>query len=99
MKLLDFLGPEDVQNLVYDVMRKLLLTCYTLFFLSVFKKFAVPILTLTISPAIEKFIENPAAKKKTLSSLGDNNNYYVDFCSGSVHVKRVRQHLSLLGAK
>jgi len=69
MKLLDFLGPEDVQNLVYDVMRKLLLTCYTLFFLSVFKKFAVPILTLTISPAIEKFIENPAAKKKTLSSM------------------------------
>lgn len=68
-KLLDFLGPEDVQNLVYDVMRKLLLTCYTLFFLSVFKKFAVPILTLTISPMIDKFIENPAAKKKTLVSM------------------------------
>ena len=69
LKLLDFLGPETTQNLVYDVMRKLLLTCYTLFFLSVFKKFAVPIITLTVSPMIDRFIENPAAKTKTFASM------------------------------
>lgn len=65
-----FLGPEDVQILVHDVLQKLLLTLYVWFFFAVFKRFFVPTITTAVSPAIEGFVRRPEAKKRTVASLG-----------------------------
>ncbi len=75
MKLLFFLGPEEVQSLVYDALYKLLLTFYVWFFLVVFKRFAVPIITTTISPAVNKLVREPKARKKTQRTVERYLNY------------------------
>jgi len=75
MKLLEFLGPENVQILVYDVLLKLTLTLYVWLFLEVFRRFVVPAVTTAVSPAIGKFVREPPAKKRILGSIKRYLNY------------------------
>ena len=68
-RVLSVLGPDDIQQLVYDVLQKCLLSGYVWFFFSVFKRFIIPFVTRTISFATDKFVRRSEAKQQATEAV------------------------------
>ena len=58
MNWFSFLGFEDITNFMYDVLSKFSLTLYVLFFYAVFKRFLLPLVEKSVTPAIRKFVNH-----------------------------------------
>ena len=61
------LGSEELQLLVLDVLKKLVLTLYLWFFYSFFKKFLLPLFTSMSRPIVEKIVTDTNLKEKQVS--------------------------------
>ncbi len=66
---LSFLGAEAFEKLVYDVMKKVILTLYLWLFVAVFKKFVISIIIRLFSPFIEKFVIDPVNRSRNLEII------------------------------
>ncbi|NIN53768.1 MAG: hypothetical protein GTO23_11565, partial [Nitrososphaeria archaeon] len=53
------LGSQEIQRLVFDILKKVLLTLYLWLFLSVFKKFILPLITRLFTPVVDKIVTDP----------------------------------------
>ena len=65
----EFLGPQEIQRLVFDILKKSLLTLYLLLFLSIFKKFVLPLITKLSTPVVDKIVTDPRTKEKQVTMV------------------------------
>ena len=61
---LEFLGPQEIQRLVFDILKKVMLTLYLWLFLSIFKKFVLPLIMKLFTPVVDKVVTDPKTKEK-----------------------------------
>jgi small-conductance mechanosensitive channel len=65
----EFLGPQEIQRLLFDILKKLLLTLYLWLFLSIFKKFVLPLITKLSTPVVDKVVTDPKTKEKQVTMV------------------------------
>jgi len=65
----EFLGPQEIQRLVFDVLKKALLTLYLWLFLSIFKKFVLPLIIKLFTPVVDKVVTDPKTKGKHVAMV------------------------------
>jgi hypothetical protein len=68
------LGSQEIQRLVLDVLKKIVLTFYLWFFYSFFKKFVLPLFTSMSRPIVEKIVTDTNMKEKQVSMV---NRYFM----------------------
>lgn len=61
---LEFFGPQEMQRLVFDILKKVLLTLYLWLFFSIYKKFILPLIMKLFTPVVDKIVTDPKTKEK-----------------------------------
>ena len=65
----EFLGPQEIQRLVFDILKKAMLTLYLWLFLSIFKKFVLPLIMKLFTPVVDKVVTDPKTKGKHVAMV------------------------------
>ncbi|MGD2201195.1 MAG: mechanosensitive ion channel [Candidatus Bathyarchaeota archaeon] len=65
----EVLGSQEIQRLVFDILKKGLLTLYLWLFLSIFKKFILPLIAILFTPVVDKIVTDPQTKAKHVTMV------------------------------